>query len=247
MVSHKKLTDLEGAYEELKVLDEIKANIISNVSHELRTPITVAKASLELMKDEEDPLAKDMLLNKAIDALDRQNYIIENLIRTARIVGGKTKLRPTEIDIERLVKKTIRDLSPFINKKNVSTKINRDEEIPLIKADKKLITHVLRNLVDNALKFNQPGGEIIIGISKKDSFIEVRVTDTGISIEKEDLKSVFDKFFMADDSPKRRYGGTGMGLAVVKEIIELHGGRIWAESNKGIDSSFIFKLPIKGR
>jgi signal transduction histidine kinase len=236
--------ELREAYEELMHLDELKSAIISNVSHELRTPMTIAKTALELMKEEEDSEMKSILLEKALDAIRRQNFIIEDLIQTARLMSRKRDLKLEPLDMAEFVNLTADEFTPIISKKKITMKIHLTEDLPKISADEKRLTHVIRNLVGNAIKFTKPGGNIEIEAAKKGDDVEVRISDTGVGIPKDKLSKIFDRFYQIDSSEARSYGGTGLGLAIVKELVEAHGGRITVESEEDKGSTFCFTVQI---
>ncbi len=118
------------------------------------------------------------------------------------------------------------------------------DELPRVKGDFKALKHVFHNLIDNAIKFNKDGGEVLIEAREKQGMIEVCVSDTGIGIPRELQKKVFERFYQVDSSLTRRYGGTGMGLEIAREIMEAHGGEIKVESRPGGGSRFCFTLPI---
>jgi signal transduction histidine kinase len=245
--AHEKLQrayeELQEAYEELKSLDELKSNIIANVSHELRTPITIAKGAIELAMDEEDVNEKNKLLQMALNALIRLNFIVGDLIEAAKIEKGEVKLKLGAVNVEEVIKSVVDEFKPMYIKDNLKVRVEVEEDLPLAKADYKELRHVLRNLVSNAIKFNREGGEIVIEARKMGDMIEVCVSDTGIGIPEDKLDKIFERFYQIDSSPTRRYGGTGMGLAIVKEVVEAHGGRVTVESELGKGSRFCFTLP----
>jgi signal transduction histidine kinase len=126
----------------------------------------------------------------------------------------------------------------------MKTEVRIEKNLPFVKANQKQVEHILRNLINNSIKFNKKGGKISIDAKKKGKFVEVAIKDTGIGIPKDKLPRVFDRFYQIDSSTVRVYGGTGLGLSVVKELIEVHGGEIGVESSPGKGSRFRFTLPI---
>ncbi len=231
---------LKRTNEELRSLDEMKANIIANVSHELRTPITIAKGAIELAMDEEDPEKRRELLNMAMSALLRQNFIVEDLLQAARLERGE--LRIEDVDMGDLIQRVVREFQPVLMKHRLDMEVKVEKRI-FATADPEQVEHVLRNLVSNAIKFNREGGRVIVEARRKDGEVEVCVADTGIGIPEEELDRIFERFYQIDSSPTRRYGGTGLGLAIVKEIVEAHGGRVRVSSRPGKGSRFCFTLP----
>ena len=235
---------LQQAHEELKAVDQLKSNIIANVSHELRTPITIAKGAIELAMLEEDSEKRNFLLKMAFDALVRQNFMVGNLIEAARIEGRPRKFKMQPLDLTPLVMETIKEIKPLADKKAVRISMSMEKDLPLVMADVEQLRHVLRNLLHNAVKFNRRGGKVTVEARRTGDSVEVCVADTGIGISPENIDRIFDRFYQADSSLTRQYGGAGMGLAIVKEIIEAHGSKITVESELGRGSRFCFRLSI---
>jgi hypothetical protein len=238
---------LQQAHEELMALDELKSNIIANVSHELRTPITIAKGAIELAKIEGRSGKRNLLLKMAYEALLRQNFIVGNLIEAARIESRPRRLSLEPIKLMHVIKDAVKDLRSFARKGRVNISVLAEKRLPLVMGDREQLGHVLRNLIHNAVKFNRKGGKAIVEVGRRDDTVEVCVIDTGIGISQDKVDRIFDRFYQADSGLTRRYGGTGMGLAIAKEIVEAHGGIITVESEPGRGSKFCFSLPIAGR
>jgi|Deesub1362A_J573_1020465.scaffolds.fasta_scaffold05338_4 PAS domain S-box-containing protein len=236
--------ELRRAYQELKSLDELKGNIIANVSHELRTPLTIARGAIELARQEKDPEERNRLLKMAEDALTRQNFIVENLIEAAKIRKGERRLKLEPVDVAELIKQVSDEFKPMLVKAKLTMEISLAEDLPKVRADREQLKLVVRNLLNNAIKFNREGGRINIRAEKEHGMIKVCVSDTGIGIPEDRLDKIFERFYQVDSSPTRRYGGAGMGLAIVKEVVEAHGGRVTVESELGKGSTFCFTLPI---
>jgi signal transduction histidine kinase len=233
---------LKKAYQELKSLDEMKNNIIANITHELRTPITIALTSLELAITENDSQARERALRLGIKALHRQNRIVQDLLEVARKEKKELEINVETIDINDVAFLAVEEMLPAAGEKGI--KINLDLPNIWVKADLEKIRHVLLNLLDNALKFTEQGGNINISARVKGDMAVVCVEDNGIGIGEEFHGKIFDRLYQVDATSTRRFGGTGMGLAVAKEVINTHGGIIWVESEKGKGSKFYFTLPI---
>jgi signal transduction histidine kinase len=243
MEVEEKTRDLQEAYEELRSLDELKSNILANVSHELRTPITIAKGAIQLAKDMEDTKKRGDVLDMAFNALTRQNMIVEDLLEAARMKKTDTRLSLEEVDVRNVIRRITEEFRPFATKKGIKLRLRLDESLPVIKADYKRFEHVLRNLLSNALKFTEEGS-ITVEAKGRDRDVLICVSDTGIGIAEEYHEKIFQYLYQIDSSGTRRYGGTGMGLAIVKEIVEAHGGKVTVESKPGKGSRFCFTLPI---
>jgi PAS domain S-box-containing protein len=244
-VEHARLfEEMREAYEELISLDELKSNIIANVSHELRTPITIAQGAIELVIAEENDSKKGTLLKKALNALKRQNFIVGNLIEAARIEKSKNALNPTPVKMDYIISLVYREFRSTAEKNGIRIEVHVEKDLPEVRADFEQVKQVLRNFIHNAIKFNKKGGRITIAAKKSVDSVMVYVSDTGIGIPKDRLDKIFERFYQVDSGLTRRYGGTGMGLAISKEIVEAHGGKIWAESEPGEGSRFCFTLPL---
>jgi PAS domain S-box-containing protein len=234
---------LTAAYKELKTIDEVKTNIIANVSHELRTPLTIASTAIGMAMNEEDKDERLKLLKMANNAFNRQNRIIGNLIEVARVQKKEFVLNIEDINISEVATLAVWELKPTARDKGIQIGLDLLPDI-VVKADFEEIKHVFLNLLDNAIKFTGKGGRVKVSAEIKGGMAEVSVEDTGIGIPEEFHDKIFDRLYQVDATPTRRFEGTGMGLAVAKEIVEAHGGAIWVESEVGKGSRFVFTLPM---
>jgi len=235
---------LKQAYEELKTLDEMKGNILANVSHELRTPITIAKSAMELLLEEDDPDQRRRLAHMALNALHRQDSIVEDLIEAARSMKKEIRLQLDEVDVSKILNQIISEFKEQALRKGIELDYKVDNKLPKVRADPTRLGHVLRNLVDNAVKFTDHG-RVTLEAKVKNGFMHICVSDTGIGIPRELHAKIFDPFYQVDSSTTRKHGGTGMGLLVAKQIVEAHGGKIWLENSEvKRGSRFCFSIPI---
>lgn len=232
---------LKEAYEELKSLEELKSNIISNVSHELKTPITIMQGSIELIFEVEDPEEKKDLLDLFIGSIKKQEKIINDLL-----VIAQPGLNPEKIpqDLNDILNEVIKERIQFAEKEGIIIQKRSEDDLPLVPLDRKKIFVVLENLLDNAIKFNRKNGGVTIQALMKDNHIEISVEDSGIGIDVENENKIFTPLTQLDPSSRRKFGGTGSGLAVAKKIVESHGGKIWVKSRPGEGTTFYFTLPI---
>jgi PAS domain S-box-containing protein len=234
---------LQQAYEELKSLDELKSDIISNVSHELRTPITIIRGALEIAMEEKQENERNELFKMAMDALVRQNSIVGDLIEATKL-NGKKKSKPMPVDVARIMTIVSSEFEPLILKNKLEMKVDVEKDIPFVKARSESLLHILRSLLSNAVKFNKEGGKVTLTAKEKERTVELCVSDTGIGIPKDKLDKIFECLYQLDSSSVRPYGGIGMGLAIAKDTVEASGGKIWVESTKGRGSKFYFTLPV---
>lgn len=235
---------LEEGFLDLKEVDRLKSDIISNVSHELRTPLTIVKGAVDIAIETEDKDDRNELLQTCKRALNRQDRIIADLIDVAQFERKKYKLEPENIDLEPVISSAKNEIWPFDKERNVTIKVSLQEDLPKVIADFSALERILANLLDNAIKFNKEGGEVLVEAKRKDDAVEVSITDTGIGIPKDKISKIFTPLYQADATTTRKYSGTGMGLAVVKRLVEAHGGKIQVESEDGKGSRFYFTLPI---
>ncbi len=227
---------------DIKNIDEMKNNIISNISHELRTPITIMRGFIEVAMDEIDADKRNEYLSRAVNAIDRQNRMIQDLIETAMGEIKNIKLIFETVDFKDILETSLKDVEPKANLSNIDIKTDLESNLYL-HADPQQLTYILTKLMDNAIKFTENGGKLEILAKHKDGFVEICVKDKGIGISKENIDKIFDKFFQADATSSRKYSGSGVGLTISKNIIEKHGGKIWVESEPGKGTSFFFTIP----
>ena len=227
---------------EIKMIDEMKNNIISNISHELRTPITIMRGFIEVAMSENDPDKRNGYLERAISAIDRQNRMVQDLIEAAMGEIKNLKLVFKTVDLKHVLETSLKDVEPKANLSNVDINVELENDL-YIEGDQQQITYVLTKLMDNAIKFTEKGGKLDVLAQNIDGFVKICVKDTGIGISKENIGKIFDKFFQIDATTTRKYNGSGVGLTISKNIIEKHGGKIWVESELGKGTTFFFTIP----
>jgi PAS domain S-box-containing protein len=235
------------AYEGLKAVDSLKDEMLSNVSHELKTPVTIMSGFLELF-----------LSSEFGEITDEQRDVIEtikrNTRRLIRLIENLVTLRGLEfheISLEReiifpneMLEEVIEETKNFIERKDLSFEYDIQDDLPLIRGDKYKIVQVVFNLIDNAIKFTPPGGEIKIKAKSLRKNIKISVEDTGIGIFEEEIPNIFKRFYQIDGSTTRKYSGTGIGLTISKDIVEAHGGKITVKTKHSTGCIFSFTIPI---
>lgn len=237
---------LEAQHDELQSLDRLKSQVLANVSHELRTPLVTIRGYNELMLHGElGPLTDRQRKGLEISSksIHRLLALIENLIDFARLEKDRYRLPRERIDLCALVSEVLTEVADSMREKNLSVAIDLPSEPVSVVGDRSRLKQTLRNLVDNAEKFSETGGKVAVGVALTELGAEVRVSDTGIGIPEAEREKIFDKFYQVDGSSTRQYPGLGIGLAIVREVIELHGGNVSVESEVGKGSVFVVRLP----
>ncbi len=239
---------LEKANRELKKLDQLKSDFIASVSHEIRTPLNAVKESIALIRDgvatPQEEKGKRILEIGARN-IDRLTGMINDLLDFSKIEAGKMRLHLASCNIQTLIDEVAIAFGGAAQAKKVKLIFNPQENFPNVYADAERVIQVITNLVNNALKFTPENGRITVTCEKMDSMVKVAVEDTGAGIPKEDHMRIFERFEQSDNSNlKKGTRGTGLGLAICQELIKLHHGKIWVESEMGKGSRFIFTLPM---
>ncbi|MCD4844759.1 MAG: HAMP domain-containing protein [Methanosarcinales archaeon] len=236
--------ELVIANEELKKLDMLKSDFISLVSHELRTPLSAIRTSSEFLESEEnaDPGVQKEMLENIIRNVDRQARLINDILDLTKIEAGRMEFRFEQVDFKHMAPLAIENIRPIAQKNHITITEDIPDKLSTISADKEKLIIVLNNLLSNALKFTPDGGTIHLSAKEYQDYIEIKVKDTGIGIEKEQLEKLFDKFYQVDSPSRRKIGGSGLGLSISSEIIKAHGSKIHVESEPGQGSTFCFRL-----
>ncbi|MBI3314039.1 MAG: PAS domain S-box protein [Candidatus Omnitrophica bacterium] len=241
-----------------KELSQLKTKFVANVSHELRTPLVAIQKSLSLILQrdvgEVNP-EQEKFLSIANRNIDRLSRLINDLLDISKLEAGKTGLQPKKVPVRELVMHVISTLDTWVRDKKLKIETHFPENVAEVELDPDRITQVVTNLLGNAVKFTPDGGTIQVEIKSgiKDpavspgDVVEIAVKDTGIGISPEDQKKLFEKFVQVSLLQPSGVSSTGLGLAIAKEIVELHSGKIWVESEAGKGSRFAFRLPIQFR
>ncbi len=238
---------LESALEEVQKISKTKSEFISSVSHELRTPLTSIKGYASILmtgKVGQIPEGVRDRLDKINRHSDNLVKLINDLLDIARIESGRVEMKLVPHDLESIVNNVHDLLTPQMKEKKLQWEAHIDPQTPMIKIDVAQIDRAFINLVSNAIKFTPENGTISIRIRPEEDQVLCEVADTGIGISGEDLPKLFQEFFRSENAIKQNIKGTGLGLTLVKNIIEAHQGKIWVTSQFHAGTTFHFTLPV---
>lgn len=239
-------SELNEALQRLSELSKMKANFVANISHELRTPLTHVKGYLELLVTGSlGVISEDQrhALQVSQRATTKLESMIEDLIMFSLASRGEMSMRLDKVDIRRIVSLAVTSASNKADERGVQIRAAISENIPMVQADPEKIGWVLNQLLDNGIKFTPSGGSVVIALQEEGhNLVILTVTDTGIGIPLDRLKEIFEPFHQLDGSSTRHYGGTGLGLSLVRQIVEAHGSLLDVQSVQGKGS--IFKFPL---
>ncbi|MEP7359061.1 MAG: ATP-binding protein, partial [Anaerolineales bacterium] len=240
--------ELEAALTRLTEFNQLKANFVANVSHELRTPLTHIKGYNSLLTDETlGPTTPDQreALRVTASSIGRLEQLINDLIAYAAAARGELTVNRRLVSLAAVASQVSERLQPKAIKQRVTLSIELPGSLPLVSADEEKLSWLLLQLVDNGLKFTQPAGQVHLSAVVRNDQVIIAVRDTGIGIPADRLDDIFEPFRQLDGSSTRRYGGTGLGLALVRQILEAHGSAITVNSQVGQGSTFWFALPCQ--
>jgi two-component system phosphate regulon sensor histidine kinase PhoR len=229
---------------EVRRLERVRREFVANISHELRTPLATLKLLSEtlVMGDGEDPVIVRDYLGRIEVEVDRLAEMVDELGALSLIETGQVVLEREAVHIDAVVRRAVARLDAQAARSELTVTVDVPEDLPQPYGDEHRLEQVLVNLLHNAIKFTPAGGRIRVSVTCADGAVKVSVQDTGVGIAEDDLDRIFERFYKSDKS--RSGTGTGLGLAIARHIVELHGGRIWAESAEGKGATLSFTLPL---
>jgi len=229
--------------------EQAKSEFVSTVSHELRTPMTSIKGYTDLLylgAAGEVNESQRHFLSIIKSNVDRLTTLVHELLDISRIETGRIRFNFKPLSMGQIINEILLAMRAQAEEKHLQLTANVPADLPPVRGDHDRVTQILTNLVANACQYTSNGGKINVTARPTDGFVQIDVSDTGIGIADEDREKIFERFFRADHPLVRETDGTGLGLPIVKSLIELHGGRIWVESELGKGSTFSFTLPVSG-
>jgi signal transduction histidine kinase len=241
--------ELNEANARLRELSAMKEEFLALTTHDLRSPLTVISGVINFFTSgrlgDITPEQKNMV---AMMERNTQNLIelVNDLLDASKIESGTMRLDAATIELRGLVSELQEQMQPLAHEKEIALDEDVPEDLPELRADRAKLRRILVNLVSNALKFTPKGGRVRLGAAREGSFVRVSVTDTGVGIAREDLHDIFDKYAQARSRATRSEKGTGLGLYITRQLVELHGGKISVQSEVGRGSTFSFTIPVAG-
>lgn len=238
--------ELQMALERVSELSQLKANFISNISHELRTPLTHIKGYVELLITESlGSITTEQRHALAVSqqSTNRLENLIEDLIMVSLASRGELSIKQDDVDIRRLASLAVKSHADMALSRGINLHAIVDENVPFVQADSQKVAWVLGQLIENGIKFTSSGGSVVVSVKcEGQNLVILSVTDTGIGIPADHLHDIFEPFHQLDSSTTRRYGGTGLGLSLVRQIVEAHGSMLEVQSTEGRGTTFKFPL-----
>ena len=239
--------EIEEKSRELEAASRHKSEFLANMSHELRTPLNAIIGYSELLEEEAGDLDGGRLvpdLQKIATAAKHQLSLINDILDLSKVEAGRMELEVADFDLPSAIENALTLVRERATRRGITLEPATDDRVGLIRGDERKVKQVILNLLSNALKFTPEGGRIDVRAGVRDGVAEVSVTDTGVGIAPEDQAAVFEEFRQVGKSDKKAEG-TGLGLALCRKFVELHGGRIWVKSQVGQGSTFTFTLPVR--
>jgi len=242
---------LRIAIKEVETANEVKTQFLANISHELKTPINVIVSAVQMTNiiiEDIEIIDIKRKLHKYNDMMKQNSYrlirLINNLIDITKIDSGFINMNRRNVNIVKIVEDITLSVASFVESKNIELIFDTDIEEKITACDPNKIETIMFNLLSNATKFTNADGKITVNIFDKEKYIIISVEDTGIGIEDVNKQKIFERFLQVEDISHRNNEGSGIGLSLVKSLVEMHGGKITLESTYGHGSTFIIKLPI---
>lgn len=232
---------------DLRKTDTLRRELVANVSHDLRTPLATLQGYIETLLLKEQTLSEEQrkdYLKIAIQHCEHLNRLVSELFELAKLDSEETIVHREAFSLEELVQDIAQKFALAAQKKNINIVTNIGKELPFVSADIGLIERVLENLIENALRHTPQGGTVSLVLTPDNKNVTVQVSDTGCGIPQEELPNIFERFYQVDKSRKDQQGGAGLGLAIAKRILNLHGGAIEVKSALNSGSTFSFQLPV---
>jgi two-component system phosphate regulon sensor histidine kinase PhoR len=231
---------------ELRKLERVRRDFVANVSHELRTPLTAIQGFAEtlLAGAIDDPQNRTRFLEIILEHSRRLARLTDDLLMLSKMDAERLELEIRRLPVPQIIQSCLETAQRRASEKDLRISLNMPQGLPDIAGDRRRLAEVLQNLLDNAIQYTLPGGQILVSAEKGEGEVILTVSDTGIGIPKADQPRIFERFYRVDVARSREAGGTGLGLAIAKHLVDVHGGRLWVDSEVGQGSQFHFSVPL---
>jgi two-component system sensor histidine kinase SenX3 len=227
-------------------LEEIRRDFVANITHELKTPVGALGVLAETVADEPDPEVVRRLADRIHHEAFRVGQLIDDLLELSRIEGEERLTRET-LPVNAVVREAVDQVQPKAGRAGIEVKVVDGPEDAAVVGDRRQLVSAMANLVDNAVKYSDPGSQVVVRVREIEARIEIDVEDTGIGIPARDLDRIFERFYRVDRARARATGGTGLGLAIVRHVASNHQGSVGVRSHEGDGSTFTLVLPAVAR
>ncbi|HSI20578.1 MAG TPA: GAF domain-containing sensor histidine kinase [Verrucomicrobiae bacterium] len=241
------LVDLEAQNVKLRQQDELKNSFISITSHQLRTPLSIVKWILSILEGDQEVkklTEQHKLIEQAYVSNERLIHVVNDLLNVARIQEGKLPYAPQLTDLKVMIHELISGTEKLAENKKVTFHHSIEKEVPLLQLDPILFKEAIQNVLDNALDYNQEGGEVWFTLDSDDSFVRLVVTNTGMGVAELEQQAIFNQFYRSKDAVKVYPNGSGLGLYLSRAIVRQHGGDVTCVSEPGKETTFTISLPL---
>ncbi len=234
---------------ELRKLERVRRDFVANVSHEFKTPLTAIQGFSETLLSGaiDDPQNRERFLGIILEHSRRLARLTDDLLKLSQMDADRLEVEIRGVSVAELIDSCIETAQHRAAEKNLQVTADFPAELPNIAGDRRRLAEVLQNLLDNAIQYTLAGGRIMVDAALRGTDVIFTVSDTGIGIPKVDQSRIFERFYRVDAARSREAGGTGLGLAIAKHLVEVHGGRIWVDSEIGQGSKFHFSVPVFDR
>lgn len=235
------------AMDNQRKLDQMKSEFINNMTHEIKTPLATIGLACEMLRDEtisQDSTSRQSFIGIINDENQRMRVLVETILQSAKMSNKNFRINPKELDVHQIIEKVTQSFTLAISNRGGKLTTDLQASPSMIVADELHITNLIYNLIDNGIKYSNEAPDITVSTCIADKYLEVRVSDHGIGISKEDQKHVFEKFYRVSTGDVHNVKGFGIGLNYVAQVVKLHHGHISLESEPGQGSTFIIKLPL---
>jgi two-component system phosphate regulon sensor histidine kinase PhoR len=231
---------------ELTRVADMRRDFVANVSHELKTPLAAIRGYAETLQDGalEEPVTARRFTDRILFQCRRLQALLDDLLTLSRLDGVALPPQREPIDLRDVVHRAVEVLSAAAREKQVRVEVE-EEPVPFVPGDPDSLERLVLNLLDNAVKYNRPGGSVVLRLSQDGPAVLLEVCDTGIGIPPDSIPRIFERFYRVDKGRAREEGGTGLGLAIVKHVAQAHGGQVDVESNAGRGTTFRVRLPLE--